>query len=258
MPLPDFPLTVPWQRWAAQGFDLLWPPRCVFCGAETPGCETPGCDGAGRRRPAEVCGDCSRSLASGGSRCGRCGQPGDDDPCGRCGGRTGECAGLVVLGSYADAVRDAVLRAKRPAGELLAAGLAALIVERHGERIRGWQPDLVVPVPMHWTRRLVRGTSAADELARGVASGLGLPFRRAVRRSRRTVMQNSLPRSDRRDNVAGAFRAVRRVAGRRVLVVDDVTTTGSTVAACSAALLSAGAAAGYAAVAARADTTDVP
>jgi ComF family protein len=253
MPLSELPSIVSCRRWAAQAFDLLWPPRCVFCGAEPPPAA-----GDERRRLAEVCEDCGRSLATGGSRCGRCGQPGDDDPCSRCGGRLGECAGIVVLGSYADAVRDAVLRAKRPAGDLLAAGLAALIVERHGDRLRSWRPDLVVPVPMHWTRRLVRGTSAADELARGVATGLGLPVRRAVRRSRRTVMQNSLPRGDRRGNVAGAFRAGRGVAGRRVLVVDDVTTTGATLAACSAALLSAGATAVYAAVAARADTSDVP
>lgn len=253
MPLPALSLSASWRRWAAQGVDLLWPPRCVACGAESPMAH-----GDGRRRAAEVCADCSRSLVSSGSRCSRCGQPGDDDPCGRCGGRLGDCAGLVVLGSYADAVRDAVLRAKRPTGDLLAAGIAALIVERYGDRLRSWRLDLVVPVPMHWTRRLARGTSAADELARGVAAGLGLPLRRALRRSRRTVMQNSLPRGERRGNVVGAFRAGGGVAGRRVLVVDDVTTTGATLAACSAALLSVGAAAVYAAVAARADTTDVP
>lgn len=251
MPLPPRPLCVPWQRWVAQGVDLLWPPRCVFCGIETP-----AADGEMRCRAAEVCADCTRSLASDGGRCGRCGQPGGDDPCGRCGGRLGECAGIIVLGSYADAVRDAVLRAKRPTGDLVAAGLAALLVERHGDRLRSWRPDLVVPVPMHWTRRLVRGTSAADELARGVAAGLRLPLCRAVRRARRTAMQNTLPRGDRRGNVAGAFHAGGRVAGRRVLVVDDVTTTGATLAACSAALLTAGAAAVYAVVAARADATD--
>jgi ComF family protein len=240
-----------WQHWVGHGFDLLWPPRCVFCGAETE-----GAGGETRNRGAEVCDGCSRSLASGGSRCSRCGQPGDDDPCGRCNARLGECGGLVVLGTYADAIRDAVLRAKRPTGDLITAGLAALIVAQHGERLRGWHPDLVVPVPMYWTRRLMRGASAADDLARGIAVGLGLPLRRAVRRSRRTAMQNTLPRGERRANVAGAFRAGRGVAGRRVLLVDDVTTTGATLAACSAALLSAGAAAVYAAVAACADTTD--
>ncbi|MGB8852136.1 MAG: phosphoribosyltransferase family protein [Pirellulales bacterium] len=253
MPLSEVPTSDLWRRWAAQAFDLLWPPRCVFCGAEPPHAA-----GEEQRRRAEVCETCGRTLASGGGRCGRCGQPGDDDPCGRCGSRLGDCAGIVVLGSYADAIRDAVLRAKRPTGDLLAAGLAALLVERHGDRLRNWHPDLVVPVPMHWTRRLARGTSAADELARGVAAGLGLPLRRAIRRSRRTVMQNSLPRGNRRGNVAGAFRAGRGVAGRRVLVVDDVTTTGATLAACSAALLSAGATTVYAAVVACADTTDVP
>ncbi len=242
-----------WQRWVGLGFDLLWPPRCVFCGVETE-----GAGGAARNRGAEVCDSCSRSLASGDSRCSRCGQPGDDDPCGRCNARLGECGGLVVLGTYADAIRDAVLRAKRPTGDLITAGLAALIVAQHGERLRRWHPDLVVPVPMYWTRRLMRGTSAADELAQGIAVGLGLPLRRAVRRARPTAMQNTLPRSERRANVAGAFRAGRSVIGRRVLLVDDVTTTGATLAACSAALLSAGAAAVYAAVAARADTNDSP
>lgn len=250
MPL-DIPGSLPWRRWAARAFDLLWPPRCVFCGAETAGDED-----AGRRRAAEVCPACSRSLGSSGIRCGRCGQPGGDDPCGRCADRLGGCSGIVVLGSYADAVRDAVLRAKRPTGDLTAAGLAALIVENHGDRLRAWGVDVVVPVPMHWTRRLMRGASAADELARGVAAGLGLPCRRAIHRSRRTAMQNSLPRGDRRSNVAGAFRAGRPVANHRVLVVDDVTTTGATLAACSTALLSAGAAAVYAAVVARADMTD--
>jgi len=244
------------RQWARLGGDLLWPPRCVFCGAE------PG-DGELRRR-VEVCDGCARAITAGGPRCGGCGQPGDANPCGRCGGRLGRCAGIVVLGGYADALRDAVLRAKRPTGDMLTAGLAALIVEQHRDRLEGWGIDLVVPVPMHWRRRAARGTSAADELARGVAAGLGLPRRRVLRRSRPTVMQNELPREERRGNVAGAFRAGGWLGGwpgggiadRRILLVDDVTTTGATLAACSDALLSAGAASVYAAVAARADATD--
>jgi predicted amidophosphoribosyltransferase len=62
-----------------------------------------------------------------------------------------------------------------------------------------------------------------------------------------------LPVSERRGNVATAFRLRRPVAGRRLLVVDDVVTTGSTLAACRRAVAAGGAEAVYAAAIARAD-----
>jgi predicted amidophosphoribosyltransferase len=139
----------------------------------------------------------------------------------------------------------------------VAAALASLLVRRHRETFRTWAVDAVVPVPMHWLRRSVRGTSAADELARGIAAGLGLPYRRWVVRHRATRMQNELPPAERRGNVAGAFRASRRVCGRRLLLVDDVSTTGSTLSACRQAAVSAGAAAVYAAVVARAEPAEL-
>jgi predicted amidophosphoribosyltransferase len=158
-----------------------------------------------------------------------------------------------VLGPYADELRTAVLRAKRPAGDRVAAALAALLVARHRDALVAWGADVVVPVPMHWARRALRGTSAADELARGVAAALGRPCRRLLKRSRATTMQNRLPTGERRGNVRGAFRPRGALAGLRILLVDDVTTTGSTLEACSEAAISAGVAAVYAAAVARAD-----
>jgi len=230
-------------RLMGQGLDLLCPPRCLFCRVDVADPENAA---------AVVCDDCAGRLTEGRDRCLACGGPLTAGEC-PCGGRCHDWDGIVVLAGYDGEIREAVLAAKRPAGDLLAAGLATLLVARHRERLAAWRPDLVTPVPMHWQRRVRRGGSLADGLARRVAAELQLPFRAVLRRTRATVMQNELEPHQRRANVAGVFRAGPRVAGRRVLLVDDVTTTGSTLAACRAALAEAGAAAVYAGVVARAD-----
>ncbi len=226
--------------------DLLCPPRCVFCSADV--------EPSPARRGVVACEACAALLSRDMPRCQRCGEPlPGSSGCRRCRGRRVAWDGLAVLAPYADDIRDVVLRAKRPAGEGVAAGLASLLVRKHRELFESWRIDTVVPVPMHWLRRASRGTSAAHEIARGVATGLGLPCRSAVKRIRNTLMQNELPFEERPANLNGAFRAVGRLPGSRVLVVDDVTTTGSTLAGCREALLEAGASAVYAAVVARAD-----
>lgn len=101
--------------------------------------------------------------------------------------------------------------------------------------------DVVVPVPLHRFRLARRGFNQAAEIAREVAGSLGARYSETLWATRRTRDQVELSAAERRDNVAGAFRAEERVGGK-ILLVDDVLTTGATLSACSEALREAGAA----------------
>ncbi|MGP0089416.1 MAG: ComF family protein [Xanthobacteraceae bacterium] len=108
--------------------------------------------------------------------------------------------------------------------------------------------DALIPVPLHWRRLWARRFNQSAALAKAIAAdrtGVAVAHS-ALARIKPTVQQVGLSKSQRADNVQGAFRvpAERRteVAGRRLILIDDVLTSGATANACARALLRAGAA----------------
>jgi ComF family protein len=126
----------------------------------------------------------------------------------------------------------------KPLGALLAGFLCRALPEEERETF-----DAVAAVPLHWRRRWQRGFNQSGLLAARVARQFRLPSIQPLRRVRATATQAGLTNSNRRKNVAGAFRVARRgkIEGKRILLIDDVMTTGATGAACATALKRAGA-----------------
>lgn len=97
--------------------------------------------------------------------------------------------------------------------------------------------DLVVPVPLHWRRRRLRGYNQAAIIGERVAQKLGASFRpKLLRRLRFTPSQTAVGMQEKASNVSGAFACTGRVPARHILLIDDTFTTGSTLAACHKAL----------------------
>jgi len=145
---------------------------------------------------------------------------------------------VFCYGAYEGTLRKLIHLFKYRGMRRLAQPLGALL----GEAMpRDRQFDLVTAVPLHWRRRWQRGFNQAELLGKVIGRRRGIRSMNVLRRGWATRAQAGLSNAQRRENVAGAFRARRRVAGLRVLLVDDVMTTGATAGACARALKQAGA-----------------
>lgn len=148
--------------------------------------------------------------------------------------------------AYEGPVPDLVQALKYADRTDLAPMLGAWMARAAHELVSG--ADLLLPVPLHWTRLAGRRFNQAALLARAVGRITGLPVRtELIVRARRTPPQVGLGRDDRADNMRGAFAVPDRrkgeIAGRRLILVDDVLTTGATLEAAARTLKKAGAAA---------------
>ena len=152
----------------------------------------------------------------------------------------------VALLPYRDPrVRAVIHEAKYRGSERAFVLLAAALTDYLADPDVGRQTShmRLVPVPLGAKRRQERGYNQAEEIARRAGGALGIEILPdALRRTRETASQVSLPRAARLENMRGAFGAAHSLDPTYLyIVIDDVVTTGATLSAATDALQHAGA-----------------
>lgn len=223
------PLPFPLSRWFKRSIRLpRLPNPCLLCrSAVTDERLCTGCrlDLPYLERVAYVCESCAVPVATDSRYCGRC--LAAPPPFERC--RT-----AFVYGHPLDhLIHQFKYRRQLTQGRALSGLLVEHLLSARAEVDPEEWPELIVPVPMHWTRRLQRGFNHTEQLAWDLGRALELPVdSRLCRRKQRTPAQQGLGRWEREKNLKQAFvlgrHARRRLEGVRVALVDDVVTTTST------------------------------
>ncbi len=220
--------------------DLLWPLRCVACSTRI-------LESVSLEVSRVFCPTCAETLLFVSEPiCSKCGLPfdgaGPSHSCSTCIADPPpfEKARTVLL--YGGAAAEAIQRFKYSPAPHLSKQLSGLL-EMAACTIS--PPDAIVPVPLHPKRLRTRGFNQSALLARPLSITLDAPFCPSIlRRIRDTQNQAGLSRAERVINLKGAFsiQKAKRIAGRRVLLIDDVITTTATVREAAITLLQSGAA----------------
>lgn len=228
--------------------DIVFPPRCFSCDRDI-----------FTEKKSYICEDCLKNIRYvGENRCLICGyelEPfvsASDGGCTRCRGFKVMFDGASYAAKFEGVIRELIHRFKYNYVDFLAEPLVEILINhlsacntQTGLNLNNLKKevDVVVPVPLFWWRRFKRGFNQSELLAKKISKHLLLPVStNNLYRIRNTIPQIKLSRTERQQNMRGAF-ALKRTEEfkkRRVLLIDDVLTTGVTASECARVIKAAG------------------
>lgn len=99
--------------------------------------------------------------------------------------------------------------------------------------------DYIMPVPLHWTKRLRRGYNQTERIAIGISKVTGIEISEDFKATRSHRTQTHLTPQQRLDNTAGIFRLThpQHYHRKHILLIDDVCTTGATLTSAAQCIL---------------------
>ena len=212
---------------------LLWPDTCPFCGKVYSGGVCPLCAGKVKRLEVRE------------PKCMQCGKPvrrPEEEYCHDCAHTHHQYDRGRSIWLHRPPVSTSIYRFKYQNQRSYGSYYAKKLKEHCGRYIKAWNPEIIIPIPLHPKRRRRRGYNQAEILAGELSKLTGIPadFSTLVR-IRNSVPLKQLAGRERRRNMKGVFAVSRNfVPGASVLLVDDIYTTGSTMDAAAEILKKSG------------------
>ncbi len=227
----------PLLRSLEQILKQLLPPACLLCGIKLNA--LPG--------PPYLCPECARACVNQPiAACAICAEPFRSASvishwCGQCTTSPPPFVWLKAIGLHAEQLQYAVHQLKYANQFQLAEALALLLLSRLRSDIVAFNPQNIIPVPLHPKRLCLRGFNQSLLVARHLGTKLDIPVStRHLIRTRPTSSQTKLNLAQRHQNILGAFSIDVPLPPRRILLVDDVVTTTATCRECAKVLSHAG------------------
>ena len=221
--------------------DLFYPRYCLHCNCSL-----------NNSREIYICEDCKKKIPYvTDTYCVRCGA--DTGPyitytvkegCAVCKGKYLHFNAVTSVTHYNGVIKILIHKFKYARQKFLFRVLNDILIKHKGIKENIADVDIIVPVPLHWIKKLHRGFNQSELLSLGIQRYFSKPIiRNNLCRIKNTEAQTLLSKNQRKLNIHNAFfvRQPELFKGKKILLVDDVLTTGATASECSKKLKESGA-----------------
>lgn len=214
--------------------DFVYPRRCPICHeivAERGSLICPGCAGKTKHVTDPYCI--------------RCGKPLRDSSKIRCSG----CEGMDLFFKesravfvYDDILKNSIYKFKYGGRKEYACYYAEEIFSCLYTKIKTWNPEVIVPIPIHKSKLRKRGYNQTYLIAKRLSHLTGIPVdNQLLIRTKKTEIQKNLSGLERSDNIKNAFKiGSNRVQYLSAMLIDDIYTTGATMNSSAKVLFDSG------------------
>ena len=203
---------------------LIFPPRCIFCKGLLD-----------IRSEIDICESCYKGLPFAANRLADLLMEDSNNR---------YYDDVVCVFEYSGAVKASLKRYKFNNKAGYSRVYAELLYREINRRMDVESIDMVMSVPRHIKKELMRGYNQSKLISEAISRKIGIPeCSHLIKRTRFTESQSSLDKKDRYGNIKDAFKLVsfNELMGKKILIIDDIITTGLTLSECARLLKTAGA-----------------